>query len=177
VHGSSNGLTWEQTFLERTCNSNPQLINALTQVCLEIEIMDKRESYMFVKREEIPSDIRIMAGRYYNLKDAPRLSECIKLPTKEFAAEAINFNRKINTMLTNRAALETDRADGFKEAITDNEKLYKLWDAVRDARCEFYYVTVRRLAMKKIIDAIGEENFDLGKLPLPAPEYLFQEEK
>ena len=52
-----------------------------------------------------------------------------------------------------------------------------MWDAVRDARCEFYYVTVRRQALKKLRDLVGEEAYLAGTLPPNVPTWRFNELK
>ena len=48
-----------------------------------------------------------------------------------------------------------------------------MWDAVRDARCEFYYVTVRRQSLQKLRDLIGKEAYAAGELPDYVPTWRF----
>ena len=53
--------------------------------------------------------------------------------------------------------------------IEDMEERYRVWDYVRDARCEFYYVHIRRQALKKLLLVVGEEAFSRGELPFAVP--------
>jgi hypothetical protein len=62
----------------------------------------------------------------------------------------------------------------FREAIQDTDRLYQLWDTVRDARCDYYYVTVRRDALKKLRDTLGLADYAAGKLPPHVPLWRFE---
>jgi hypothetical protein len=72
---------------------------------------------------------------------------------------------------------ESDRADIITQAINETQQLYHVWDAVRDARCEFYYVTVRRQALLKLRGLIGENDYYEAKLPPYVPIWRFTEIK
>ena len=41
-----------------------------------------------------------------------------------------------------------------RSAMKETDRLYHVWDAVRDSRCDYYYVTVRRQALKKLKEAM-----------------------
>ena len=41
--------------------------------------------------------------------------------------------------------------------INENERLYKIWDAIRDAKSDMHYVTTRRMALLKLRDMIGPD--------------------
>ena len=59
--------------------------------------------------------------------------------------------------------------------LAETDRLYLVWDAVRDARCDFYYVTVRRQALKKLRDLVGDEAYATGELPPNVPTWRFRE--
>jgi hypothetical protein len=59
--------------------------------------------------------------------------------------------------------------------MQETEHLYQVWDTVRDARCDYYYVTVRRQALKKLRKMLGVDDYYFGKLPPPVPLWRFQE--
>jgi hypothetical protein len=46
---------------------------------------------------------------------------------------------------------------------------------VRDARCDYYYVTVRRLALKRLRELVGDEAYYAGNLPPCVPIWRLQE--
>ena len=79
--------------------------------------------------------------------------------------------------LDTRQVMEADRADTIREAVRETDRLYAVWDAVRDSRCEFYYVTVRRQALKKLQEMVGPEAYAAGDLPPYVPEWRFAEIK
>ena len=53
--------------------------------------------------------------------------------------------------------------------VCEADQLYRVWDAVRDARCDFYYVTARRQALHKLRNAIGDDAYACGALPPNIP--------
>ena len=42
--------------------------------------------------------------------------------------------------------------------------LYQIWDLVRESNCDYYYITVRRQALKKLRDTIGAPAYTSGVL-------------
>jgi hypothetical protein len=58
--------------------------------------------------------------------------------------------------------------------MKETDKLYQIWDAVLDARSEYYYVTVRRKALKRLQELIGERNYFYGRLPPHVPLWRFE---
>ena len=87
--------------------------------------------------------------------------------------ELIKFNRAYRKNLEERQVWEADRTDVLGAAIAETDRLYRQWDAVRDAQCDFYYVTVRRSALLKLRDAIGTDAFTAGRMPSYVPEWRF----
>ncbi len=59
--------------------------------------------------------------------------------------------------------------------MIETDRLYKVWDAVRDARCEFYYVSVRRQALMRLKDMLGEDDYRSTNLPPNVPVWRFNE--
>jgi hypothetical protein len=156
----------------------PVVREAIHKTAIEWELMDPREApYILAARDDFDSDLNLLRKRYAELHDAPRLSESHRLPDRGTIYELIKFNRAYRKYLERRLAWEADRADMFHEAIRETDRLYRQWDAVRDSQCDFYYVTVRRSALKRLRDAIGEEAFAAGTLPPYVPEWRFATEK
>jgi hypothetical protein len=155
----------------------PAIQAAVQKLAVDWEILDPRETrYILSKPEEFGVDINLLRRRYQELKDVPRLVEAQRLPDRNAANDLIHFNRAFRKTLESRRAIETDRSDEWLAVIRETDKLYQVWDAVRDARCEFYYVTVRRHAMRKLMDQIGEEAWDTATLPPGVPTWRFADE-
>jgi hypothetical protein len=89
----------------------------------------------------------------------------------------VRFNRSFRKKLDERGQFEFDRAAAFQVVIRETDRLYQVWDAVRDARCEFYFITVRRQALKKLRDALGEEAYQAAELPPCVPVWRFNDLK
>jgi hypothetical protein len=60
-------------------------------------------------------------------------------------------------------------------ALQETDRLYQVWDAVRDARCDYYYVTVRRQALKRLRELIGDEAYYSASFPPCVPFWRFQQ--
>ncbi len=153
------------------------MLKAAAAAAIEMEIMDERENrYIFIKKEEFKTDMRLMANRYRELRDVPSLSELWKIPqTKDGLSSSITFNREFRKTVEVRMRLETDRTEGFMQVLKETDELYRIYDAARDAKCEFYYITVRRQAMKKLVCMLGQENFEYGIYPPCVPTWHFVE--
>lgn len=156
----------------------PGLQTALHEIAVAWEILDPRETrYVLSRLEDFETDLNLLRRRYQELRDAPLVAESQRFPDRRTVNELIRFNRAFRKNLDTRQAMESDRLGLIREALLETDRLYAIWDAVRDARCEFYYVTVRRLALKKLRDLIGEEAYQAGELPSHVPDWRFAEIK
>jgi hypothetical protein len=154
----------------------PALREALQKTAIDLEILDSREgAYLFAKRAEFSDDVNILRRRYVDFRDAPRVGASQRLPERALVGDLIGFNRGYRKNLVEKQSLERDRCEQYDAALIETDRLYKVWDYVRDARCEFYYVTVRRAALRKLKDAIGDEAFAMGYLPPNVPTWRFAE--
>ncbi len=148
--------------------------DAVHKLAVDWEIMDPRETrYVMATPEDFEADLNLLRTRYAELTDAPRLADCHRLPDRRTVNELIRFNRAYRKYLEDRQAWETDRADLFHTVIQETDRFYRQWDAIRDAQCDFYYVTVRRHALKKLRDAIGADAFLTGRMPNYVPDWRF----
>lgn len=154
------------------------LREAIHQVAVEWEILDPRETrYVMTRPEDFSCDLNMLRRRYQELADAPRVADGYRFPDRNTVNELVRFNRAFRKHLDNRQQLETDRAETLRAVMWETDRLYQVWDAVRDARCEFYYVTVRRNALKKLKEMLGEEDYRAGQLPPNVPTWRFNEMK
>lgn len=152
------------------------LRDAILQLAVEWEILDPRETrYMLTKPEDFCADLNVLRRRYHELQDCPKVGECFRFPDRSHVNELVRFNRNYRKHLEIRQQFEIDRSELFREAMAETDRLYQVWDAVRDARCDFYYVTVRRQALKKLRDMLGNDAFAYADLPPHVPVWLFNE--
>lgn len=149
---------------------HPELAPALRQLALGLEILDPRETEQILsERQHFAADLRLLAGRWRDLADAPSLTECSRLPTRAMANDFLSVNRTFQKSLEARLPLDPLHADDVRVVLQENEHLYQVWDAVRAARCEYYYVTARRKSLKDLRDLIGARDFYSGNLPPNVP--------
>mgnify|MGYP001619481123 CR=1 FL=1 len=140
------------------------------------EFLDHREmSHYFYSKKDFASDLDVMRRRREEFKDAPPLSDAIMLPPRNYAIELIQMNRSFAKHVEALSNWELDRSEFYNEVLSETNKLYKPWDYVRDAGCEFYYVTVRRDALRKLKTFLGEEAYAAKKMPHYLPLHRFNE--
>jgi hypothetical protein len=152
----------------------PAVQEALHRTAIRFEILDERETrYVLARPDDFETDLDLLRRRYQDLRDAPRLEDADRLPAREAVNQLIQFNRTYRQHLEGRQAWEADRADVIGVALAETDRLYRVWDAVRDARCEFYYVTVRRQALKRLRESLGEQAYDTAELPPHVPAWRF----
>lgn len=147
---------------------------AVRDLALSWEILDPREvRYVLTRSEDFPSDLKLLRRRYADLADAPPLYDCMRFPDRTLINDMLAFNRAYRQHLDNRQALELANAWELREMLLEADRLYQIWDLVRDTRCDYYYVTVRRQALKKLKEMIGDQAYYSGRLPPHVPVWQF----
>lgn len=145
----------------------------LVQLALAGEILDSREvRYVLIKPDEFVSDLRMLQRRAHDLNQAPRLADSVRFPDRAIVNELLLFNRAYRQHLDNCLPLYPNNAD-LRAAKEEVELLYQVWDCVRDARCEYYYVHIRRQALKRLHDLLGETDYTNANLPPHVPVWRF----
>lgn len=149
---------------------------SVLELSVQWQLLDERETrYMLVRPEDYPGDMPIIRRRYLELKDVPLVEDAERFPEREWANEQVRFNRCFRKKMTDRMGLEADRQLIFTLVIRETDKLYEVWDTVRDARCEFYYVTIRRRAIKKLQVLLGDDDYRTATLPPTVPTWRFND--
>ena len=123
------------------------------------------------------NEISMIRGRYIDLKDAPKVGDSLRFPPREMINPLLEFNRKYLKHLEKEVIWNQDRRHHWDQAIAETKYLHNVWDTARDARCEYYYVTIRRLSLKKLKDMIGDEAYWEADLPPYVPIWRFREIK
>lgn len=160
------------------CYCNFDIMRALREVSVEKEILDETETrYFFVKKSEFESDLRVICARYADLKDVPSLTTTSIIPDYKELTRCVNFNVEFAEKVRAIRRLELDMTDICDVILRENSELYKIYDYMRDAKSTNYNVPCRKYAIKKLIDAIGEENYRDGIFPPNIPTWRFREIK
>jgi len=152
-----------------------ELSSRLQTLAIQWEILDPREvRYVLTRPEDFSSDLKLLRRRYHELTGAPPLTDGLRFPDRSAISDMLAFNRAYRQNLDNRLAVELVRWWELQEAVQESDKLYQIWDLVRDARCDYYYVTVRRQALKRLREMIGAQAYYSGTLPPYVPLWRFQ---
>lgn len=141
---------------------------ALLAAAIDAEILDPREKN-FMLAQDLVGDLALLQQRYHDMIDLPRIDECQRFPDRKLVNELLALNRAYRAHLVERLAIDLVHAGDIRDAICETDQLYQVWDAVRDAHCEHYYVTIRRQALGLLRTLVGAENFYRGRLPPPIP--------
>lgn len=155
-------------------SEHDRLRPVLQQVAVQWEILDPREvRYILVRSEDLASDLNLLRRRFHELADAPALNDCQRFPDRTTVNDLLSFNRAYRQHIDARQPVELAHWWDLRAVLQETDQLYQIWDTVRDARCEYYYVTVRRQALKKLRETLGEEAYYTGKLPPHVPVWRF----
>lgn len=145
----------------------PQLLRELRNECLRREIMDEREAFTI-------DDLVSMRKRNLELCNTPLICDAVRFPSKLVLDEVLTFNRFYKSRMEARRS-DPLHGDEYREVVREADALYRIWDAVRDARTEHYYTPVRRRALLKVLKAVGPEAYWAGELPPFVPVWRFSE--
>ncbi|HEV3202949.1 MAG TPA: hypothetical protein VGY77_01130 [Gemmataceae bacterium] len=149
---------------------------SLQEAAIKNEILDPKEvRYILARPEDFFADVHLLQRRFRELADAPALHDGLRFPDRDLVNELLAFNRAYRQHLSVRQPVELAKWWEIRTAIQETDFLYQVWDTVRDARCDYYYVTVRRQALKKLRTMLGEDKYYQGQLPPHVPLWRFQE--
>jgi hypothetical protein len=147
----------------------------IQSLAVKWEILDPREArYILARQEDFSADLNLLRRRYRELSGAPAVADSRRLPERPLVNDLLAFNRAYRQHIDVRQPLELIHWWELRTALQETDRLYQVWDAVRDARCDYYYVTVRRQALKRLRDLIGEEAYYGANLPPCVPLWQFQ---
>jgi hypothetical protein len=147
---------------------------ALMQLALDAEVVDSREEPLrYGQSQDVAGDLRVLQTRWQDLLLTPHLEECQRFPKRAIINELLSFNRAYRADLLTRMDLDPLHAEELRSALQETDQLYRLWNLLRDARCEFYYVAVRRQSLRQFRDLVGRDAFDRGQLPPHVPYWHF----
>lgn len=146
----------------------------IQSIAVDWELLDPRETrYVLTRDDDYSADLKLLRRRYMELRYAPPLHDSNKFPDRILVNDLLTFNRMYRFNLEQRQQLEAHYWWEIREAIQETDRLYSIWDTVRDSSCTYYYVTVRRQALKKLKETVGFEAYCSGALPPHIPIWRF----
>lgn len=145
---------------------------SILALAIDGEILDPRER-AFVMTQDVLCDLAMLQCRNEEFGRAPRLGECQRFPERKTINDFLAVNRSYRNDLTARLGIDLIHMEELRTAVVETDQLYQVWDTVRDARCDYYYVTVRRQALHLLRDLIGAEAFYCGQMPPNVPVWHF----
>jgi hypothetical protein len=151
-----------------------ELAPAVRAVALRLEILDPKEkNYLLAHAQDFEADLRVLRGRYRELSTAPALAEALRFPRRDLVNEMLSFNRALRQDLESRLEVDAVHSEELRAVLMETDQLYRIWDAVRDARCEYHYVDVRRRALQDLRQLVGDRAFYSAQLPPHVPIWRF----
>ena len=164
----------EISYSEKSIQDEVDLSPFVQAIALNFEILDPREhQYILLRSSDFESDVKLLKKRYNELYDAPLVFDSMRFPDRLVIQEMLGFNRAYRHHLSARVNLEPAFGEDLHAVIKETDQLYQVWDYIRDSRCEYYYITVRRHALKKVLESIGTEAFYNGVYPPSVPTWRF----
>ncbi len=146
----------------------------LQSIAIEWELLDPRETrYVLSRPEDFSGDLKLIRRRFGELHDAPPSQDCMRFPDRNLVNDLLKFNREYRQYLEARQATEAMYWWQLRETMVECDRIYQVWDMVREANCDYYYVTVRRQALKKLRDNLGDQAYYSGVLPPHVPVWRF----
>ncbi len=148
----------------------------LQAIALDWELLDPREvRYVFTREEDFDADLKLLRRRYRELNDAPRVHEAMRFLDRTLINDLLAFNRTYRQHLVDQQGLGFQPMQDFTEPILETDEAYRIWDTARDSRCDYYYVTVRRQALKNLAEYLGYADFCSGNMPPIVPIWRFRQ--
>jgi hypothetical protein len=147
---------------------------ALRDQAILCEILDSREERL-TRLDQLGPDLTVLRRRCRDLRDAPPLHDALRFPNRHQVSDMLQFNRAYRRHLDQRQLMDRDLGSVFKDAIHETDELYRVWELVREATCEIYYVPVRRQALKSLREVLGPAAYCACDLPPHVPLWRFIE--
>jgi hypothetical protein len=144
----------------------------LRSAAIKLELMDLLETAILLHdSNSFAQDLKTLQRRFQDLADAPAVGEAGRFPDHESITELLAVNRGYREELCQRLLIDRVHSRLIQTAIAETDHLYQVWNTLRDARCGFYYVAVRRHALRQLRDLIGAPAFYRGELPPHLPTW------
>jgi hypothetical protein len=166
--------SWEAPAAEEAPDLYAEVAPALRHLAMDWQFLDRREcDARLTEPEAFAADLDMLRERYQDLWNAPLVEEADRLPGRDIVCDLLDFNRSYQQALSSRLEVDTLHGDEVQAALAETDQLYRVWDKVRAARDERYFVTGRREALQDLRTLVGQRAFYTGQLPPHVPLWRF----
>lgn len=156
----------------------PSCRGELRALAVRHEVLDPREvRWVLYHPDRLADDLTFLRRRYRTLAASPPLHDAQAWPCIRTCVLNLEFNRAYRQHLERLLEVECRDTWTLREAIAETDRLYHVWDLIRDAQCDYYMVTVRRLALEQLRQEIGVADYYAGRMPPCVPVWRFAEVK
>jgi hypothetical protein len=104
-----------------------------------------------------------------NAYGGPPLADLERFPPYDVAMTWLILNRQFRETLTARIVLERHHRAELSVVLEEAQRLYDIFDALRDAQRTSYNLTYRRTRLKQLWLLLGPEDYGAARLPCPIP--------
>jgi hypothetical protein len=151
-----------------------ELAPSLRRLALEWQLVDARElGRILADAKQFPKDLQVLQERRTRLHNAPFLEERERFPPLKLVEQLISHNRAYRKELEDRLAIDPLHAEELRTAIDEAEHLFRIWETLRDALTEHYYVDFQRQALDRLRGQLGMAAFYRGDMPPALPIWRF----
>lgn len=151
-------LLTSPTYVECSENLNPIVKVNATLISKKINIIDDRELWN--------DQLENLNCLYNNLKDAPDFSYTFCIPKYDFT-ENKTFLTTLNNYYQNQLHFTYSDVEYYEQQIKQVNTGLELLNVYSTAVQDIYNLSSRRLALKKIQQIIGTDNFYNRRFPHP----------
>jgi hypothetical protein len=146
------------------------LWDALVRVSLALELADPRESWARHRPDGFAWEVECVRRRSEQLAGAPPLSDhYLWLAAAGVADDLRAFNRVQRGHLAALcdSGLAGHRRGDVEAQLAELDALDEAWGCAQGCACREAYVTTRRLALARLRELVGPENYLRGTMPPP----------
>ena len=154
---------------------HPCVAPALATLAMQWELLDPRETEYLKSSQDFDADLKVLQQRYADFHNAPPAAEVERFPGRDLVNDMLAFNRAYRDSVNNRLDLDMIHGDELRLILVESDQLFRIYDAIRDARTDYFYVTYRRQALAQLRDLVGTEAFYTGQLPPHVPLWRIPE--
>lgn len=144
---------------------------ALKRVAQATEVVGPHERWA----TDFRSELAYCRRHYRELDEAPPLQDCLRLPSAEMAVGYCRLNWSYQEGLKARRWVNRHRWDELSEALEEAQKLYQVWELVRESLSPDRSWACRRRALLRLRESLGPAAYYAGDLPPCLPHWRFAE--